>query len=188
MFLGRRDDWERPQALGDPDTLFVFEVTVPPGGFAGESGRANQGRAMEGEQIGGGIGRSASGPEDWTIVQYTFGEEGADAARQIASYSEAEVRARLEEQSGYNDFDEAGGRITADLVRSLGQESSPFKPEVLERDKSGRPIRRAPLPSTEKRAQGANAPRHDWAAWAALDGPKDERNQVPHTRGGAEKS
>jgi hypothetical protein len=111
------DDYESPQSLNaGADTISAFEVVAD--SFGGYKA-FNQGRSDK--EPGKGVGRQRGRWKD--EVSYSFGDSGY-TARKVGEVSLGDVRQVLKQQSGYDNFDMAGGANTARAVRQA------FEPKI----------------------------------------------------------
>lgn len=113
-FLGRLDDFERPQPAGAErsDTITVYRAVVD--GPFGMYQRAARG-AIEGG--GTAVGRM---PEKFG-TSYSFPAGGAWRAEPVGKVSVADLRADLKAKHGTDSFDDAGGAAVAELLRERMQ-------------------------------------------------------------------
>lgn len=109
LFLGRLDDFDRPQPKGSGESNVVTAFRVVLDKPFGKYERGIQGRAM----AGAGVGRLA----EKFGTSYSFPASGFKA-EPIGTVSLDELRKLAKQQHGDESFDYIGGRAAADVVRS----------------------------------------------------------------------
>jgi hypothetical protein len=111
--IARFDDVDRPSGPGLGQTIFAFEVTVPPNWGAYKASRNNETVMEPGRQ------------DHYSGIAYSFPR--ATDAKLVAQVPLAKVRQRLKERFGFESFDDAGTIEGAKAIREelgLGEEAS----------------------------------------------------------------